>query len=108
MAQGPVRGQIRGKRLVIVSDGALQCSPFGALPEPVEPAAMSSGSEENKPPMPLLVNHEIVSLPSASFFAELRKGKTARQQAPKLVAVLADPVFDAQDSRVARVISRKE
>jgi CHAT domain-containing protein len=82
--------------------------PFGALPEPGEGGTTNSAPGEDKPPAPLLVKHEIVSLPSASVLMELRKEVAARQRAPKSVAVLADPVFDAQDSRVARVIGKKQ
>jgi CHAT domain-containing protein/tetratricopeptide (TPR) repeat protein len=75
------------KRLLIVADGALQYVTFGALS-----AAASS---------PLALSHEIVSLPSASTLAVLRREAKARLPAAEQVAVLADPVFDATDVRVA-------
>ena len=49
---------------------------------------------------PLLVNHEIVNLPSASTLAVLRQDMAGRQPAAKIVAVLADPVLQADDLRV--------
>jgi len=49
---------------------------------------------------PLLVNHEIVNLPSASTIAILRQETQKRPKAPKAIAILADPVFSADDSRV--------
>ncbi|HEX8088707.1 MAG TPA: CHAT domain-containing protein, partial [Blastocatellia bacterium] len=50
---------------------------------------------------PLIVDHEIVSLPSASTMAALRKDLAGRKPAAKSIAVIADPVFDASDERVA-------
>ena len=51
-------------------------------------------------PHPLIIEHEIVSLPSASVLALLRRELAGREPAPKAVAVLADPVFSADDLRV--------
>jgi CHAT domain-containing protein len=42
----------------------------------------------------------VISLPSASVLAVLRGETAGRQRAPKEVAVLADPVFSADDARV--------
>jgi CHAT domain-containing protein/tetratricopeptide (TPR) repeat protein len=75
------------KRLLIVADGALQYIPFAALPT-------AAGR-------PLALSHEIVSLPSASTLAVLRREAAARPRAAEQVAVVADPVFDATDERVA-------
>jgi CHAT domain-containing protein len=87
----PVALEIRGKRLLIVSDGALQYIPFAALFSP------QSGSEQE---VPLITSHEIVELPSASTVSLLRRQASSRKIAPKGVVVLADPVFDSHDLRV--------
>lgn len=87
----PVAEQLGNKRLLIVSDGALQYIPFSALPTP------GTSPEEV---VPLLVNHEIINLPSASTLAVIREDLGDRIPAPKTVAVLADPVFSADDQRV--------
>jgi len=86
---GPIGEQLQGKRLFIVADGALQYIPFAFLPQP----GKASGD-------PLIAEHEIVYSPSASVLAELRREATGRKQAPRAVAVLADPVFDGDDPRV--------
>jgi len=91
MVLGPVAQLLGGKRLVFVSDGALQYIPFSALPAP----------GTNVGDIPLIVKHEIVNLPSASILAELRRQETGRPKAANAVAVLADPVFDAEDERLA-------
>jgi CHAT domain-containing protein/Tfp pilus assembly protein PilF len=99
-AQGPAqpRGQTNVKRLVIVADGALHYIPFAALPTPDSATAQ-----------PLATSHEVVSLPSASVVALLRQQAAGRKPAPRAVAILADPVFSTDDSRVAasaRSVSR--
>jgi CHAT domain-containing protein/Flp pilus assembly protein TadD len=87
----PVAGQLGNKRLLIVSDGALQYLPFAALPTP---------GTSGKDTVPLLVQHEIVNLPSASTLAVLRKEQNGRKMASKAVAVFADPVFSREDARL--------
>src|SRR5208283_1318502 len=93
MVLGPVASKLGGKRLSIVADGALNYIPFGALPAP------SDLKGRGKQP-PLVVNHEIVYLPSASTLAVLRRESEDRPPAPKLVAVMADPVFSRRDVRL--------
>jgi len=51
-------------------------------------------------PTPLIVDHEIVNLPSASALALIRKEGAGRQTATKTLAALADPVFEADDPRL--------
>jgi CHAT domain-containing protein/Tfp pilus assembly protein PilF len=82
-------GVIKGKRLAVVSDGILQYVPFVALRDPAASAAV-----------PLIADHEVVTLPSASVLAELRRASAGRRAPDRAVAVLADPVFDRGDPRV--------
>jgi CHAT domain-containing protein/Tfp pilus assembly protein PilF len=100
MLLGPAASQLGKKRLAIVADGILQYIPFAALPTP------SSGNDEGRnsgaEPQPLFVEHEIVSLPSASTLATLRRETAGRKPAEKSLAVLADPVFADDDTRVRR------
>jgi CHAT domain-containing protein len=86
----PVATLLQRKRLVIVSDGALQYIPFSALPTPGKRTLQ----------IPLILDHEIINLPSGSILAELRREATGRSKAPKTVAILADPVFDPTDERI--------
>ncbi len=112
---GPVAAQLGNKRLVIVADGALQYIPFAMLPEPrpldFGPGSLSNpvgrvisakpkGQRPESEDQPLIVKHEVVSLPSASALAIQRSGLAGRQPAPKLLAVIADPVFDRTDTRL--------
>ena len=95
----PVAAQLGKKRLVIVADGALQYIPFAMLPEPTSTANPQSAMRNPQSAPPLIVNHEVVSLPSASALAIQRAELAGRQLAPKMLAVIADPVFDRTDER---------
>ena len=98
---GKVGSQLGHQRLVIVADGALNYIPFGALPAPSGGAADAAGSQTEKGAfVPLLVDHEVVQLPSASVLGLLRRETASRQLPPKQVFVMADPVFSANDPRV--------
>ncbi|HEU4934363.1 MAG TPA: CHAT domain-containing protein, partial [Pyrinomonadaceae bacterium] len=92
MILGPVAGELHQKRIVIVADGALQYLPFPALPAP---------APSSNPAPPLIVEHEIVLLPSASALWLMREELRGRQPAPKTIAILADAVFDKGDARLA-------
>lgn len=90
MLLAPVARKIAGKRILVVADGALQYLPFAALPIP--------GRRDER--VPMVVEHEIVSLPSASVLAVLRRETGSRRPPAKAVAVLADPVFEPDDPRL--------
>jgi CHAT domain-containing protein len=107
MLLAPVAAQLEKKRLLIVGDGALQYIPFAALPAPVSVAVGQgsvAGVVKNRPlstnNRPLIVDHEIVILPSASVLAVLRQETVGRKPAAKVLAVLADPVFNSDDPRL--------
>ena len=91
---GPVAAQLGRKRLLVVPDGALEYLPFAALTMPGE---SKSGATQF---VPLMVQHEVTSIPSASTLAVLRQELQGRAPAEKVVAVFADPVFDKADERV--------
>ena len=88
MILAPAAAELKDKRLVIVADGALQYVPFAALPLANH--------------RPLILDHEIVSLSSASAFAVQRQNLANREPAPKTLAVIADPVFSTNDPRVKK------
>ncbi|WP_442937005.1 tetratricopeptide repeat protein [Nostoc sp.] len=119
----PVAGQLGQKRLVIVADGILHQIPFAALTDLTpQPPSLRSRSvskrgkgEQDKLKLPsllprgvggevnyrpLLMNHEIVNLASVTSLATQRHQLKGRKMAPKTIAVLADPVFSADDKRV--------
>jgi CHAT domain-containing protein/tetratricopeptide (TPR) repeat protein len=99
----PIAAQLGKKRLVVVADGALQFIPFASLPIP------SAGQQsENRAQQlantyrPLVAEHEIISLPSASTLAVLRNEVRGRKPAEKSIAIFADPVFERSDARFKR------
>ncbi|HEX8650273.1 MAG TPA: CHAT domain-containing tetratricopeptide repeat protein [Pyrinomonadaceae bacterium] len=95
MVLAPVAMQLGNKRLLVVSDGALQYIPFAALPDPANTISLT----------PLVIKHEIISLPSASTISVLRREIKDRKPAARTVAVLADPVFEETDERVKSIES---
>jgi CHAT domain-containing protein len=98
MLLAPVADQLGTKRLLIVAEGALQYVPFEGLPVPGKGDGGTLGRGDA---VPLMVEHEIVYLPSASVLAVLRDETRNRRAASRAVAVIADPVFEADDPRVA-------
>jgi CHAT domain-containing protein/Flp pilus assembly protein TadD len=93
----PVAALLGQKRLLIVGDGVLNYLPFAAL-------SLPGKSGENGNP-PLIVDHEIVLLPSASTLGILRQNYNDRQPPNRTLAILADPVFSAKDERVKNASS---
>jgi CHAT domain-containing protein/Tfp pilus assembly protein PilF len=91
MILAPVAQQLGQRRLLVVGDGALQYVPFAALPTP-----QLSGSKYQ----PLIIDHEIINLPSASTLAILREEDKQRQRAAKTLIVFADPVYSLDDARL--------
>ncbi len=77
------------ERLVVVADGALHYLPFAALPMPTDHRT------------PLLAELEVVYLPSASVLAQLRRRLAGRRSPEGRLALVADPVFELQDSRLS-------
>jgi CHAT domain-containing protein len=117
---GPVASQLGNKILLIVADGALQYVPFAALPIPetrrdggaetrrqVTDLRVSASARPRVGSVPLIAEHEIINLPSSSVLAVLRRETANRQSASKLLAVLADPVFQSDDPRVINTRSEK-
>jgi len=93
---GPVASLLGSRRLLVVADGALQYVPFSALPSP------------RAPQTPLIIGNEVVNLPSASTIAFIRSGMEKGRRANGTLAVLADPVFSADDPRLASSKSQVE
>ena len=105
----PVAHHLGRKRLLIVTDGALNYIPFAALPEPRVGAQRPVVSRKTiSEYQPLVVNHEIVSLPSASVLAVLRRELAGRLPLSNKIAVLADPVFRSDDPRLKADVSKIE
>ncbi|MGD1862586.1 MAG: CHAT domain-containing protein [Leptolyngbyaceae cyanobacterium] len=89
------------ERLVIVGDGFLQYLPFAALPNPAPESSPSSaamqgefGSHLN----PLLLEHEVILLPSASALVAIRQDQPNRTEPEHELAMFANPVFSHKNS----------
>jgi len=115
MLLGPVASELKDKRLLIAGEGVLQYLPFAALPEPTpdKPDRPEGATRVPRAPdvnrtvisdnaAPLMVAHEIASVPSASVLAVLRREARSRLAPDKTLAVFADPVFEASDPRIGQ------
>jgi CHAT domain-containing protein/tetratricopeptide (TPR) repeat protein len=79
------------KRLILVPDGALHLLPFSPLP-----IAAPDGTSRA-----LLDSHQLLQLPSVSTLALLRQqNRNTRSTRTTSIAILADPIFSANDSRL--------
>jgi len=87
-------------RLLVVGDGVLQYIPFHALPNP-DPITLPSrqGNTWADHMEPMLIEYEVIGLPSASALAVVRQNQQNQPQPTREVAVFADPVFGHKDSR---------
>lgn len=101
MVLGKAAPLLGTKRLLIVGDGTLHYVPFAALPTPSLPKAGAAADV-----IPLVVNHEITYLPSASTLEAIRVRKPRLPATNKMLAVLADPVFERSDLRYLRLAGK--
>jgi CHAT domain-containing protein/tetratricopeptide (TPR) repeat protein len=88
------------KRLLISAPDALQSVSFVSLPDP---SLGDSPSGAHGWPRPLLVEHEVVLIPSASVLAAIRTRAARRKPPQDRLAFLGDPVTDERDERLAGI-----
>jgi len=79
---------LQDKRLLVAGDGILSELPFAALPLPNQDAYT-----------PLIAEHEVLTQPSITAISILRQQLANRGDLPPSLAVLADPVYRADDAR---------
>lgn len=97
----PPASELGRKKIVIVGDGVLLQVPFSALPLPRTSSQRKvAASLTVRNYSPLILQHEVAQLPSASVLAAVRQDMTSRAPAEKVIALLADPVFQPTDPRV--------
>jgi CHAT domain-containing protein/tetratricopeptide (TPR) repeat protein len=103
------RPEITGKRLLVSLDGALQYIPLEALPF----SSKNSGAvpdcsylNESLDYQPLLLSNEVSYTPSFGILRSLRAvGQTTSAEASSpAFAIWADPVYEAEDSRLREKI----
>ena len=94
MLLGPVAERLGNKRLLVVTEGALQHISIEALPLPVTKTSESASGAF------VIDKHEVVILPSFSTLVAIRNSRNRASSPGKLVAVIADPVFSNSDDRV--------
>jgi CHAT domain-containing protein/tetratricopeptide (TPR) repeat protein len=99
MLLGPVAEQLGNRRMLVVTEGALQHISLDALPVPVR---KTDGPDRwaNVSGKFLIEQNEIVVLPSISTLIAIRNTRPRAHSPVKLVAIIADPVFRNNDDRV--------
>lgn len=99
MLLGHVAQQLGNRKLLIVTEGALQVVSFDALPAPdaqfVGPTNLEAFVNSW-----LINKHEISLSPSISTLRAIRSEKNRASSPNRTVAVIADPVFSRNDERV--------
>ncbi len=85
---GPAIDRLQGNRLAVIADGALHYIPFAGLPIP--------GDADRR----LVERFEIVRVPSAAVLSTHRRASGPGPR-PTKVTVIADPVFELADPRLA-------
>ena len=99
MILGPVAHLLDDyRRLLVVVPGSLQNPPLSLLPDPRDLDA-----DPTSPPRPLVSEHQVLYVPSVSVLVALRNDVARRAPPVGRVAVIADPVFDPDDERLASV-----
>lgn len=98
MVLAPAANALSKKRVLIVPDGGLYYVPFAIFPTGKSPSAKGR---------PLVLDHEVVSLPSASALAVLRRELEGRITAPRTIAIFADPVFGRDDERFQSIAAKQ-
>lgn len=76
----PARDQLNRRRVIVISDGILNCIPFQILPSPVDKE-------------PLIASTEIINAPSASILGQLQQDAKSRPLPNNLLAAFGNPVF---------------
>src|SRR5262249_60597148 len=103
MLLSPVAAKLTGKRLLIAPQGALQFLPFAALPSTEAEGQGDKETEQIRNPesgirnpesyTPLIADHEVIVVPSASALAAIARQTAMRKPAESSVIVFVDPVF---------------
>src|SRR5229473_177790 len=89
----PAANLIGARRLLIVSDGALNYVPFEALVKTTDGVDYASLNY-------LIKTNEVVYAPSASVIAVIRGGNPTVREGSKKILLIADPIFRADDPRL--------
>lgn len=86
----PLAGIVGERKLLIVPDGPLEHLPYAALRDPADPAGRPMGHVR-----------EVAYLPSAGSVLALRQRRLSENPKGSGIAVVADPVFRADDPRLS-------
>src|SRR5215212_4661776 len=83
----PVTDELNKRQIILAADDALDYIPFQILP---------AGPNN---PEPVVAQHDVINVPSASILGELRKEAGRRGVRAKTLAVFGNPIFTAQSGQ---------
>src|SRR5678815_4576441 len=92
----PAQGMIGEKRVMVVADGALNYIPFEVLLKTHDGGDFSSLGY-------LVKTNEVIYAPSASVVGAIKQQRT--QNASKAMLIIADPVFNSNDTRAQKRVA---
>ena len=95
MLLGPIAGQLRDRKLIFVTEGALHFVQFETLPVPQSQVAGTTESDSL-----LIAKNEVVVIPSMTTLLAMRAARKRSASSGRVVAIIADPVFNHNDDRV--------
>lgn len=91
-----VAENLGSRRLLIVADGSLQYVPFNGLPDLI--SSSNTGWE------PMVINHEISTIPSMSVFVALKTLiKQRAEMPPNLMLGFIDPEYEPRDDNCKNI-----
>lgn len=97
----PLGPALDRERWLLVLDGALHFVPFAVLPDPFSRDSYPDDVPEGLGYTPVIDRHEVINVPSASALVSMREAVVHRDPPGGFLALVADPVFSSQDSRLA-------
>lgn len=100
---GGLETELAGKRIAIVPDGDLNLIPFAALPLVQKSSELPRRWDAQTIEPYLGLEHELWEPPSGSAAFYLRERASSRPSAPRLLALIGDPVFERDDPRLHAV-----
>jgi CHAT domain-containing protein/tetratricopeptide (TPR) repeat protein len=94
MLLGSVPDLAKSRRLLFVPDGALHFVPFSSLP------IDESRGRAKTVRRPLIIDHEVVVVPSMQVVADLRDLHNKAHEPSTGIVIIADPIFEKDDPRI--------
>lgn len=90
---GTISNHLTKKKIIFVANESLQSIPFAAL--------LKANPKNKQESYPLIMDHEIISMPSISTLGVLKEQSSKAELPTKSIVIIADPVLTSSDNRIA-------